>query len=194
MRLTIPPDAARVVTSLQTRVAEVHYACHDERGCVRPTHDGGRAVYCEHCNHKGKATCIHAKPNRAAELAAAQQMGRYRNIVVAAVDPDALRYREHLRNFSDARVCGWEGCEAPISNRNVTGYCRSHCAVLRQRRLSEAKPPLSRSQAARSDGRTCTWPGCATPITNRATYCRTHSVIIAQQQLHMMRQEESKNG
>ncbi len=199
MRLTIQTDVARIVTSLQTRVVENHYACRDERMCRRETLTGTvEELYCRPqggppCPYKYQGPgCLRAKPNRVAAREAERQMLRYRNSVVSPADPDTTREREREANYSQRRVCAWEGCEARISNRNLSGLCMSHCAVLRQRRLSEARPPLSRSQAARSDGRTCTWSECATPITNRAAYCRTHSVIIAQQQLHMMRQEESE--
>ncbi len=152
MHLTIPSDATRVVMALQTRAIENHYACRDERMCRRETLTGTvEELYCRPqdgppCPYKYQGPgCLRAKPNRLAEREAVRQLLRYRNNAVSPMDRDMTREREREANYSQGRVCAWEGCEQRISNRNVGGYCMSHCAVLRQQRYNEQHPSVVRA-------------------------------------------------
>jgi hypothetical protein len=119
MRLSIPIDVHAVFASLQTHIVDMHYACHDEQGRLRPTHFGSRAeLYCQNCVHNGKATCIHAGGSYTRKLAQQRERERKRSAEQWA-----------RSGYSEGKVCAWPGCNARINNRAT--YCKRHGQLAR---------------------------------------------------------------
>lgn len=139
MRLSMPTQHNYVYSSLQTRIVEVHYACRDERCCLKPVLPGQsrRELYCPQCQHQcGEGACLFARPDRLAERAVEQQMLRYRNIAVTS-SKERDRQRHHETDYALGKTCAYPGCDRPISNRAT--YCVQHAATVQheQRRRQQ---------------------------------------------------------